>query len=294
LGPAGGAQPAGRLIERLVRSQDYLFGSLPSESERLRALAEAWAPAARQLLQDSGLRPGAKACEFGCGPIGILDLLAEAVGLSGSVTAIEREQRFAEAARREVTQRHLTNVAIIEGDVRSGPEPEDLYDFAHERLVLINIAQPETLLAHMLRRLRPGGIFAAEEIDCVSWLCHPRHRSWDALMTAFNAAVRSVGSEPCFGRHLPALLRGAGLVDIHYRVHTLTAEAGSARRKYFLATVHPLREQILALNLMSTEAWDSHCTALDRHLNDPETVVIDQLLVQAWDHKPSTSPSPAL
>jgi tRNA A58 N-methylase Trm61 len=68
-------------------------------------------------LQDSGLRPGAKACEFGCGPIGILDLLAEAVGSRGSVIAIEREQQFAEAARREVAQRQLTNVAIIEADI---------------------------------------------------------------------------------------------------------------------------------------------------------------------------------
>jgi hypothetical protein len=160
--------------------------------------------------------------------------------------------------------------------------------------VLINIAQPEALLAHMLRRLHPGGVFAAEEIDCISWFCHPRHRSWDALMTAFNAAVWSVGSDPYFGRRLPSLLRGAGLGDVHYRVHTLTAEAGSARRKYFLTTVHPLRERILALNLMSAEAWDSHCTALDRHLDDPETVVIDQLLVQAWGRKPGTSPSPAL
>jgi Protein-L-isoaspartate(D-aspartate) O-methyltransferase (PCMT) len=45
-----------------------------------------------------------------------LDLLSDCVGTSGEVVGIEREERFAEMARKEIKRRELNNVSVILSD----------------------------------------------------------------------------------------------------------------------------------------------------------------------------------
>jgi precorrin-6B methylase 2 len=57
--------------------------------------------------------------DVGCGPVGILGLLAETVGAAGKVVGLEREQRFVEMANAEVAQLGLKNVTVVQGDALS-------------------------------------------------------------------------------------------------------------------------------------------------------------------------------
>jgi hypothetical protein len=54
----------------------YALGSSPGESARLQRQADELAPDSRDLLDRVGLRPGHSVIDLGCGPRGILDLLA--------------------------------------------------------------------------------------------------------------------------------------------------------------------------------------------------------------------------
>jgi hypothetical protein len=54
----------------------YPLGSSAGESARLQRQAEELAPDSAALLDRVGLRPGQSAIDLGCGPRGILDLLA--------------------------------------------------------------------------------------------------------------------------------------------------------------------------------------------------------------------------
>jgi protein-L-isoaspartate O-methyltransferase len=86
------------------RSAEYVLGGSDAERARLRAQADQYEASARWLLEAIGLRPGARVLDVGCGPFGILALLADAVGPAGEVVGLEQERRFVEMARAEVTR----------------------------------------------------------------------------------------------------------------------------------------------------------------------------------------------
>lgn len=267
--------------------QAYFFGDTDAEQQRLVAQAESYELPARWLLDQIRIQPGWRTIDVGCGPLGILHLLSDCVGSRGAVVGLEREPRFAHMAQDQVAKRHLGNVRVLQADVMASGLQNCSFDFAHERLVMVNMSNPETLLAELVDLVRPGGIVAVEEIDNASWVCQPPHPSWDKLLQTFHAAFRASGGNVYIGRRLPELLRAAGLKDVNIKVHVDVAGHGGYRRKHLLALLDSLREQVSSLGLLTEAELASHREALTNHLDDPNTIVIDKLLVQAWGRKPT-------
>jgi len=268
-------------------SQTYFFGDTDVEQRRLVAQAESYELPARWLLNQIRIRPGWRTIDVGCGPLGILHLLSERVGSKGIVVGLEREPRFAYMAQHQVARRHLGNATVLQADVLASGLQNCSFDFAHERLVMVNMSSPETLLAELVDLVRPGGIVAVEEIDNASWVCQPPHSSWDKLLQTFHAAFRASGGNVFIGRHLPELLWAAGLEDVQYKVHVDFAMPGGYRRTHLLTLIDSLREQVSSLGLLTEGELASHREALTNHLDNPNTIVIDKLLGQAWGRKPT-------
>ena len=67
----------------------YALGSSQGESTRLQRQAEELAADSAALLDRVGLRPGQSALDLGCGPRGILDMLAERVSPGGRVVGLD-------------------------------------------------------------------------------------------------------------------------------------------------------------------------------------------------------------
>ena len=178
-----------------------MFGSSGTEQQRLIDQAEALEPQARWLLDGIRIEAGWRVADIGCGPVGILDLLSERVGAKGKVVGIEREQRFADLARGEIEKRRLTNVSIVHGDALGPSETSEQFDLVHERLVLLNLRQPNqlTVIEQMVSRLKRGGLIALQEYDAVSLVCYPEHPSWTILLDAYASAFRSHGGNHARG-----------------------------------------------------------------------------------------------
>lgn len=167
-----------------VRSAEYVLGGPVAERARLRAQADEHEASARSLLEAVGIRQGSRVLDVGCGPSGILALLADAVGPTGEVVGLERERRFGEMARAEVAHHGPVNVAVVEGDALSSGLEHESFDLVNERLVVVNGPERRELLAEMVALTAPGGCVALEDIDNVSWICEPAHESWTALLGA--------------------------------------------------------------------------------------------------------------
>jgi SAM-dependent methyltransferase len=268
------------------RSAEYVLGGSDAERARLRAQADQYEPSARWLLEAIGLRRGARVLDVGCGPFGIIALLANAVGPAGQVVGLEREPKFVEMARAEVARLGLGNVTVVEGDALSSGLDRGSFDLVHERLVIVNVPERGDLLAEMVSLAAPGGVIALEDIDNISWVCEPAHESWAALLGVFHDVFRAGGGDPFVGRRLPALLREAGISDMRAQVHTALPEPGEYRRTHLLALIESLRGKVIASGLMDQAELERHRAALSDHLANPATLVIDKLLVQCWGHKP--------
>ena len=75
-------------------SVSYVFGGTLTEQQRLIAQAHGLEAHARWMLDRIPIKPGFRAVDVGCGPIGIINLFAERVGSNGAVVGVEREPRF--------------------------------------------------------------------------------------------------------------------------------------------------------------------------------------------------------
>jgi len=103
------------------RSAEYVLAGSDAERARLRAQADQYESSARWLLEAIGLRRGARVLDLGCGPFGIIALLADAVGPAGQVVGLEREPKFVEMARAEVARLGLGNVTVVTAGSTAGP-----------------------------------------------------------------------------------------------------------------------------------------------------------------------------
>jgi SAM-dependent methyltransferase len=270
------------------QSATYVFGGNQNELDRLLGQAEDLKAESTWLLDQIDIGKGWRAADIGCGPIGVLDLLSERVGPTGTVIGVEREPRFAAMARTEIAKRGLQNVSIVEGDTLSTALEKGTFDLVHERLVLINVpvANQHAIVASMVALARPGGIVAAESWDRASHACHPEHPSWQILNDAYREAIRPTNGDGTSGRTLPWLLRSAGVTGIRTKVHVRAVEIGDSRRTHRLGILDVTKDKMLATGLLSDAEFNNHRNALAEHLADPHTLLIDQLFVQAWGRTP--------
>jgi SAM-dependent methyltransferase len=269
-------------------SVPYALGGTLTEQQRLIAQAQSVEPHAQWLLDHIGILPGSRSVDFGCGPIGILNLLSERVGPAGVVIGVEREPRFAAMARTELGKRALQNVEIVVADALKAGLERNSYDFVHERLILINVppATQEALLAEMLSVLKPSGTIALQEFDSASYVCYPGHPSWDALLGIWNDSFHATGGNEFVGRSIGRLLRSAGVENVHMKVHVEVAQVGEYRRTHLLSLLQSMEDLVVTSGRVIRAELKTHIAALSEHLADPGTTLIDKLIVQAWGQKP--------
>jgi len=103
--------------------RDYVLGTRDDEIARLGLQHRVWRPRALDAWRRAGFSVGQTLLDVGCGPgFAALDL-AEIVGPSGKVLAIDRSRRFLDATVAGCRQRGLHNVAPIELDLDEGTLP---------------------------------------------------------------------------------------------------------------------------------------------------------------------------
>jgi SAM-dependent methyltransferase len=186
---------------------EYVFGAGEAEIARLLERTVSRRPPAEALFDRIGVAPGWHVLDAGCGPLGVLDLLAERVSGSGTVVGVDREPTMIEAARRVLDSRGLQRVRVVTADIAQMPLASESFDLVHERLALVNLVEAPAAVTEMVRLARPGGWVALQEYDHVSLLCQPPHPAWDLLMAAWDRVRTAAAMDNTVGRHLHGLLR---------------------------------------------------------------------------------------
>jgi SAM-dependent methyltransferase len=272
----------------------YALGSSLGESARLQRQAEELAADSAALLDLVGLRPGQAAIDLGCGPRGIVDLLAERVTPTGRVAGLDADPAHTAMAAEFAAGRGLTGVEVITADARATGLPAGSFDLVHARTLLVNLPDPAAVAAEMVRLARPGGWVASMEPDTEHVLCYPPHPAFDRLCEIFAVAFRRNGADPWIGRRVPELLRQAGLTDVEVEARVQMYPPGNTRRTVRLDLVRAMRPQVLEMGLAGAAELDELDSAARAHLTSPQTIVIFGLLFLTWGRKPAHPPPSAI
>ena len=95
----------------------YILDGSDEDLRRLMSLSESFAEHARRAFRRVGVGPGWTVVDCGCGPIGVLSLLAEMVGPTGRVVGVDFSEPSIQRARSVVTALGLENVDLFAGDI---------------------------------------------------------------------------------------------------------------------------------------------------------------------------------
>src|SRR5438067_739247 len=126
--------------------RDYILGTHEQELARLGLQHRAWRPVALDCWQRAGITVGKRVLDVGAGPGYAAIDLAEIVGPSGEVVALERSQNFIRAMETTCRTRSLANMKIHELDLMQDELPRADYDFLWCRWVISFVNDPSLLI----------------------------------------------------------------------------------------------------------------------------------------------------
>jgi predicted methyltransferase len=108
-------------------------------------------------LEIMQVAPGMTVADIGAGSGYFTARLARLVGPEGRVYASDIQQGMLDLIQRRVAREQLTNVTLVLGEPANPRLPEAALDLALMVDVYHELGDPQTVLAHIRRALRPGG-----------------------------------------------------------------------------------------------------------------------------------------
>ena len=147
------------------RIRRYVLDSSDEDLQRLLSIAELSAEPTRTAFRKIGMKPGWRAIDCGCGPLGALAVMAEMVGPEGRVVGIDFSEPAVQRARSIASTLGLDNVEVRVGDVHDVDEQAlgGAFDVAYTRLFLVHQRDPAQTMERIAALLRPGGWIIAHE-----------------------------------------------------------------------------------------------------------------------------------
>ncbi len=267
----------------------YSLGHNPSESSRLQRQADELFPQSTALVDRTALGPGGTCIDVGCGPRGILDLLADRVGPEGSVVGVDADPKHVAMAAQMAADRNLDWVSIVHADARSTGLPSSSFDVVHGRTILITVPEPLELVVEMTRLAKPGGWVIGLEPDVEPSICHPSHPAYERLGAMFPVVFSRNGADWRVGRRVAELYRAAGLVDIQMDVRAEVYPKGHTRRTIRVDLLRSMRPFIVELGLATDSELDGLFSEALAHLDDPDVIIMPSVNFAVSGRKPEES-----
>lgn len=190
----------------------YVHARDVNEYQRLRDQALMWQRATEEVLDRVGLGAGMNCLDVGAGPGAVMRLMADCVGLEGSVTGIEIDGALGSHALADLRAQGGAEFAMIQADMlKLDTVPGAPFDLTFCRLFLMHMQEPVAALEKMLFWTKPGGIVVAQEFDFGAIAVEPLCPAMAEFNRVFEGVFRGHGRNLRAGRQLPAQFEASGL-----------------------------------------------------------------------------------
>jgi len=209
-----------------------LRNAAPREAERLGSLQSLHDASTIRHLGRLGVGEGWHCAELGAGAGSIARWLADTVGATGSVTAIDSDVALLD----DLAER--PNATVVEGDLMTMAFGTARFDLVHSRSVLMHVEDPDAVVRRVVPALRAGGAVLFEEVD---GLPAQRAAAEGELPEPFAAVLLPIAATWTWARGLAVRLESLGLVDVTDDVREDPLVGASAAAAFWVQTLDTVR-----------------------------------------------------
>ncbi len=179
----------------------------------------------RTQLRLAGLTSGAVALDAGAGTGAVARVMAELVGPSGAVYALDSSER---RIREGIELAGDSNyISFVLGDILEPPFDAGFFDFVWCRFVLQHLPQPEPAVKSLVSLVRRGGKLVLGDLDGHGLRHYPISERLERNLAKLEPVLKG-RQDPYMGRKLYHLCYAAGLGDIEIHVLPYHLYAGTA------------------------------------------------------------------
>lgn len=244
----------------------------------------------RRYLEDAGVTAGMRVMEIGCGSGDVTRILADLVGPSGAVVAIDRSREALAMAQERMKEHGIGHVRFMPADVSADlsglePAPSASFDALAGRRVLMYLQDPAGVLRRLAQWLRTGALVVFEEADATMVPARtsplPAH---DQATEWLKNVLIAEGANTAMGFDLPATLARAGFRFARIRAEAVIRGQGT---QYPLSDLLELmRSRIVSAGIASKAEIDAIAARLHAESRDPTCVYVSEMSFCAWAYAP--------
>ncbi len=269
---------------------------VPAYEPMLAAYHRAFARELRAMVDSVPIDPGQSVLDMACGDGVYSPMLADRVGASGRVVAVDVMPEYLELARKEAEGSPLAKVIeFTAAPIESMPFADHTFDVSWCAQSFYSLDDPVDSLRHLMRVTKPGGVVAVLEADTLHHVILPWPIEVElAVKTAELKALVEESDKPrkfYVGRQLLGIFRKAGLVEVVTKTWATdrVAPLGEDERTYLAEHLKGLAERVSEkLEGKAREKFDRLLdpSSADYLLRDPDLTLtcIDHVI---WGRKPT-------
>ena len=244
------------------------------ERDRLRLVEDIHDPLSVRQLDTIGVGEGWRCLDAGAGGGSVTRMLAQRVGATGSVLAIDLDTSLLEGLADGC-------VEVRAHDLLGEPLQDGGFDLVNVRLLLMHLPTRLEALRRLAAAARPGGWVTAMDPDLTTVELIGASLTWERAWSVFLDALVAGGWDPGYGRRLGRELRAAGLVDVEATQIGSCGPGGSPLLMLLSLTIERLRERMLGLGADAEQIDEAR-----RLLEDPANTFTAQTTHTAHGRRP--------
>ncbi|HET7311441.1 MAG TPA: methyltransferase domain-containing protein [Mycobacteriales bacterium] len=262
---------------------DYALTISDAEIRRYQLMAEKAQAVEAQLWESAGIIPGATVVDVGCGPAAVSVVLARAVGPSGRIVGVERDEASLAAARQVVADSGVSNVELRPGTATDTGLPSGSADVVMCRNVLAhNGPDEQAIVNHLADLSRVGGVVYLVDVDATAMRMLDADPELADLSDHYLEFHGRHGNDLQTGLRLAKLLAAAGLEVLEHRgTYNILAAPPGLRPPPWAAREAMLRDGVITAE--DVDRWQRAFERMDDATTRP-TIFAPQFV--AYGRKP--------